>query len=112
MSFWVRHAFEYAGVGMAGGALLGLIALALTHWEVSNEAFYYTPNRWLALLVVFALAGRLAYGWWRGVHAAGTHSFLTASGTVWSLAIAAGVVGYYLVYAIGVRRRLLRHHRP
>lgn len=106
VSFWIRQAFGYAVVGMAAGVLLGLLALALTRWEVDDETFYYTPNRWLALVIVFAIAGRLAYGWWRGTHYG--DSLLTASGTVWSLAIAAGVIGYYLIYAVGVRRRLIR----
>ncbi len=111
MSFWIRQAFVYALAGMISGAVLGMLALALTRWEADEDAFYYTPNRWLALLVVFALAARLAYGWWRGWHGGGAHSLLTASGTIISLAVAAGVIGYYLLYAIGVRRRLMRHYR-
>jgi hypothetical protein len=109
MSFWIRQAFPYALIGMLSGAVLGALALALTRWEAEGETFHYTPNRWLALVVVFALAGRLAYGWWRGVHVVGAHSWTPA--TLLSLAIAAGVIGYYLIYAIGLRRRLIEHHR-
>ena len=113
MSIWIHQAFGYAVIGMSAGAVLGVLALALTRWETDEATFYYTPNRWLALLVVFALAGRLAYGWWRGLHSPGTqpHSWLTGSGTAISLAVAAGVIGYYLIYAIGVRRHLMRHQR-
>ena len=39
------------------------------------------------------------------------HWLMTASGTQISLAVAAGLIGYYLVYAIGVRIRLNRHER-
>lgn len=112
MSFWIRQAFPYAVIGMLVGAVLGLLGLALTRWESKEEMFYYTPNRWVALLIVLAVAGRLAYGWWRGLHSGGTqpHSWMTASGTAVSLAIAASVIGYYLSYAIGLRRRLIQHH--
>jgi hypothetical protein len=36
---------------------------------------------------------------------------ITASGTQLSLAVAAGLIGYCLVYSIGVRLRLIRHER-
>jgi hypothetical protein len=36
---------------------------------------------------------------------------MTASGTELSLAVAAGLIGYYLVYSIGVRLQIMRHER-
>lgn len=111
LSFWNHQAFSYAFAGMLGGAVLGMLALAITRWETSGADLYYTPNRWLAFLVVFAISARLIYGWWRGLHAGGGHPFLSASGTNLSLATAGAVIGYYLAYAIGVRHRLLRHER-
>jgi len=36
---------------------------------------------------------------------------LSASGTQLSVAVAAGLIGYYLVYAIGVRVRIARHEK-
>ena len=39
------------------------------------------------------------------------HWLITASGTQLSLAVAAGLIGYYLVYSIGVRLRLARHEQ-
>jgi hypothetical protein len=113
LSFWIRPAFRYALLGMLAGAVLGMLGLALTRWESKAETVYYTPNRWLGLLIVFALIGRLAYGWWRGVHMAGSqpHSWLTSSGTALSMAVAAGIIGYYLSYALGVRRRLMKHYQ-
>jgi hypothetical protein len=36
---------------------------------------------------------------------------MTASATQLSLAVAAGLVAYYLIYSIGVRLQLARHHR-
>lgn len=113
MTFWIHSAFPYAAAGMGIGALVGLLGLSLTRWEKNDAEVYYTPNRWLAVLVVFALAARLAYGWWKGAHAfdGQPHPWLTGSGTALSLAVAAGVIGYYFIYALGIRRRLLRHER-
>jgi hypothetical protein len=113
LSLWIRQAFPYALMGLLAGAVLGLVGLIFTRWESEGEMFYYTPNRWLVLVIVVALVSRLAYGWWRGAHAIGlqSHSLPTASGTALSLAVAAAVIGYYLVYAIGVRSRLAQHHR-
>lgn len=113
IAIWIQHAFSYAVAGMFCGAVLGLCGLALTRWEANKDTFHYTPNRWLALIIVFALIARLGYGWWRGFHALDgqPHPWLTGSGAALSIAVAAGVIGYYLVYAFGVRRRLSRHSR-
>lgn len=115
LSFWVGSAFWYALIGMGVGAILALLGLALTRWERS-EGLFYTPSRWLAFLVVFAIAARVGYGWWRATHSGSSvagdqHWFITASGTQLSLAVAAGLIGYYLVYSIGVRWRLTRHEQ-
>jgi len=116
VSFWIGSAFRFALTGMAIGALLGLLGLALTRWETESENLFYTPSRWLALFITFAITARFIYGWWRVTHAAdsGTgqqHWLVSASPTQLSFAIAAGLIGYYLVYAIGVRLRLMRHER-
>jgi len=116
LSFWVGSAFRFALIGMACGGILGLVGLAVTRWESQPEGLFYTPSRWLALLVTLAIAARLVYGWWRATHHGSSapgdqHWLLTASGTQLSLAVAAGLIGYYLVYSIGVRLRLARHER-
>ena len=116
MSLWLGPTLRFALAGMAIGAILGLLGLALTRWEVEREELFYTPSRWLALIITFAIAVRFAYGWWHATHPgssvpAGQHSWMTASFTQFSLAVAAGLIGYYLIYAIGVRLRLSRHER-
>ena len=115
LSFWVGSAFRYAFIGMLVGAILALLGLALTRWESQPEGLFYTPSRWLAFIIILAIAARVAYGWWRAAHSGGSalgdHWFITASGTQLSLAIAAGLIGYYLVYSIGVRLRLTRHEQ-
>jgi hypothetical protein len=116
LSFWVGSALRFALIGMCVGGILGLLGLAMTRWESQPEGLFYTPSRWLVLIVTLAIAARFAYGWWRAMHSgsgasAGQHWLITASGTQLSLAVAAGLIGYYLVYSIGVRRRLTRHER-
>jgi ABC-type Fe3+ transport system permease subunit len=99
---------------MAIGGLLGLLGMVLTRWESHPEGFFYTPSRWLALLVMLAIAARLIYGWWHTMHrsaASDQHWLWSASGTQLSVAVAAGLIGYYLVYAIGVRIRITRYEK-
>ena len=116
LSFWVESAFRYALIGMGVGGILGLLGLALTRWESRPEGLFYTPSRWLAFIIVFAIAARVVYGWWRATHSSSNapgdqHWLITASGTQLSLGVAAGLIGYYLVYSIGVRLRLARHEQ-
>ena len=116
LSFWVGSAFRFALVGMGIGGILGLLGLALTHWESRSEALFYTPSRWLAFIIVFTIAARIVYGWWHATHSGGNapgnqHWFNTASGTQLSLAVAAGLIAYYLVYSIGVRVKIMRHEQ-
>jgi hypothetical protein len=116
LSFWVQSAFRFALIGMGCGGILGLIGLAMTRWEKRPEGLFYTPSRWLALLIIAAIGARIVYGWWRATHPASSapgdqHWLMTASATQLSLAVAAGLVAYYLIYSIGVRLQLPRHHR-
>jgi len=118
LSFWVGSAFGFALTGMCFGGILGLLGLAMTRWESQDQGLFYTPSRWLAFLIVFAIAVRFVYGWWRATHSGssvsapgGQHWLITASGTQLSLAVAAGLIGYYLVYSIGVRLRLTRYEQ-
>ena len=114
LSFWLGPTLRFALIGMAVGAVLGLFGLILTRWESQPEGFFYTPSRWLALLIMLAIAARLGYGWWHTMHRGAPdeqHWFLSASGTQLSVAVAAGLIGYYLVYAIGVRIRITRHKK-
>ena len=116
LSFWVASAFRYALIGICVGGVIGLLGLALTRWEHRREGLCYTPNRWLAFLIVFAIAARVLYGWWHATHPGNNvpgnqHWLITASGTQLSLAVAAGLIGYYLVYSIGVRLKIGRASR-
>ena len=109
-NFWLPHAFGYSILGMLAGCCLGLLGVTLTRWEKSANATYYTPNRWLVLLVTLAVAARMAYGLWRIWHAWHTtghdSSWLAAAGIPGSMAVGALVLGYYLLYNAGVCYKL------
>jgi hypothetical protein len=116
LSFWVGSAFRFALIGMGCGGILGMLGLAMTRWESQPEGLFYTPSRWLVLIVTLAIAARFIYGWWRATHSVNStqgdqHWLMTASGIQLSLTVAAGLIGYYLVYSIGVRLRLARHEQ-
>jgi len=114
VSFWLGPTLRFALIGMAVGALLGLLGLILTRWESHPEGLFYTPSRWLALLLILAIAARLIYGWWHAAHVGSTaaqHWLTSVSGAQLSIGVAAALIGYYLIYAIGVRIRITRHDK-
>jgi hypothetical protein len=114
-SFWVSDAFRYSLFGLMGGCLLGLLGLALTRWEQTPQATYYTPNRWLILIITLAVSARLLYGVWRIWHgwreSGSDTSWLEAAGVAGSLALGAIMLGYYVAYSAGVRWRLRRRDK-
>ena len=115
MSPWIPGAFSYAAAGLATGCTVGIVGLALTRWEPVPGGLHYTPSRILLLSLTLVILARIVYGFWRSWHAwmdaPDTTSWLAASGAQGSLAAGAVVLGYYVVYWIGVRRRLARAQR-
>jgi hypothetical protein len=111
-SVWVPRALAYTAAGLATGCALGLIGLRLTRWERTPGSLHYTPNRWLVLSITLVVTARLMFGFWRGWHTwrAGIEgaSWLAASGVAGSMAAGAVVLGYYLAFWLGVRRRFRR----
>jgi len=109
-AIWVEHALAGAAAGLLAGALLGFVGLALTRWEPTPATFHYTPNRWLVLIVTFAVSARVLYGLWRSwtVVSDGIRGMpvVAAFGIPESLAAGGLVIGYYVAYAFGLRRRL------
>ena len=111
-SAWIPYAFTYSVAGLAIGCLLGTAGLALTRWERAAGSLHYTPNRWLVLVIMLVVTGRICYGIWRAVHAWRTGvadvNWLGVSSLAGSMAAGALILGYYLVYWAGVRRRARR----
>jgi hypothetical protein len=112
-SIWVPAALIYTAAGLAAGGVLGMAGLWLTRWEPGLDALHYTPNRLLILSLTLIVMARLLYGFWRLWHTWRTgvedESWLAAAGVAGSMAAGAVVLGYYLVYWIGVRRRFQQH---
>jgi len=107
--YWIPGAFVHALAGAAAGGVLGILGLLVSRWERAPDGLHYTPNRWLVLAITLVVAGRIAYGFWRAWHS-GLHG-IAASGATGSLAAGGIVLGYYLAYWLGVRRRLRTHGR-
>jgi hypothetical protein len=108
---WVPGAFVYTAGGLIIGVLLGVIGLMLTRWEPSPGSLHYTPNRWLVLIVTLMVSARVCYGLWRSwkVAEAGVYGtqMVLAFGIPSSLAVGGAVIGYYVAYTWGVRRRIV-----
>jgi hypothetical protein len=112
-NFWVPNAFRYFRYSITGfiaGVLLGFLGLKLTRWEPTPRALYYTPDRWLVLLITLAVGARLLYGFWRIWHAwritGHDASWLAAAGIPGSMGVGALVLAYYFTYFAGVRWRI------
>ena len=107
---WVPNAFTGAVAGVVLGAGLGVVGLMLTRWEPTAATLHYTPNRWLVLVVTVLVSARVLYGLWRSwtVAEAGIYGtpMVLAFGIPESLAAGGTVIGYYLAYGLGVRRRV------
>ena len=111
-NIWIPRAFSHALAGLVLGCALGVLGLVLTRWEARPGALLYTPNRWLVLGITLTVTARVIYGFWRTWQAwrlgIDDPSWVAATGAAGSLAAGAVVLGYYLVYWAGVRRRLNR----
>ena len=112
---WVPGAFRGAALGVAIGCVAGVVGLLLTRWEAGLRTLHYTPNRWLVLVITFIVSARVLYGFYRSWAAAsaglaGT-SMIDAFGVPQSLGAGGIVIGYYLVYAAGLRWQIRRWER-
>jgi hypothetical protein len=109
-SLWIPAVLTSSLIGLAAGSALGVFGVLLTRWEASVRALYYTPSRWLVLLVTLAVTLRVLYGFWRAwmtLRSAPDES-LAAAFVAGSLGVAAMAIGYYLTYSVGVRWRIAR----
>ncbi|WP_394540595.1 hypothetical protein PRJ39_08530 [Lysobacter enzymogenes] len=90
------------GIGAALGAPLGLLALKHTHVAWRDGQRTYTPNPWIGGALTALLVGRIAWRYTHeGVATAQAPSALT-------LGMATVLIGYSLVYAIGLMVQMRR----
>lgn len=98
------------GVGLVGGALLGLVALKLTRFEVDGANDCYYPNVWIGLGLTALFIGRLVYRMmvlYPDMAQASGGGFGNAPRSPLTLVILGLLFGYYIAYYAGV----LIHHR-
>jgi hypothetical protein len=114
-SQWIPEAFTYTLSGLAAGCVLGLLGPALTRWEYTGGRVQYTPNRWLVLTMTLLVTARVLYGFWRSWEAwrasVESAAWVAASGVAGSMSAGAVVLGYYLIFWVGVRGRVRRLER-
>jgi len=104
---WVDMAVPFAAVGWIVGAVVGLLGVGLTRVERGSQADYFTPNRWLVLALTLVVAARIVVGLlraWQAWQADAHLAWLGQQGSL--LAVGGGLLGYYLAYNWGMRRRL------
>lgn len=107
---WVQDAFRYAVIGLCAGMLIGALSVAITRWERVEKHLYFTPNRWLILLLTLIIAARFGYSLWRGWASwqAGIHHTVWVSQQAPLLGVGGVLIGYQLFYSWALRRRVRR----
>lgn len=97
--------------GIACGAVLGLLGLRYTKFEVTPEGRFYTPHTYIGLGVTALFVGRLLYRFlevYNGVMpaaAAGQGLAAAYQRSPFTLAVLGALVGYYVLYYLGVLQR-------
>lgn len=114
-TYWIAGTLPSAAAGLVIGCALGVVGIRASRWEATPGSLHYTPNRWLVLAITSAIAVRLLYGAWRTwsawTEAGAAGSMVDAFGVAGTVGVAGIVLGYYLAYGIGVRRRVRRWER-
>jgi hypothetical protein len=100
--------------GIACGAVLGYVGLRHTKFEITHEASFYTPHTYIGLVVTALFVGRLLYrflGAYNGMipaPAAGQDLAAAYQHNPFTLAVFGALVGYYVLYYLGVLQRTKR----
>lgn len=100
--------------GLAAGGVLAVVGLRMTRFEHGASGHWYTPNPMIGVALTALLLGRLAYRFFavRALSATATaadpSSLEALQRSPLTLALAALLIGYYLVYCIGLLRAARR----
>jgi hypothetical protein len=101
---------EGLALGLLGGAVLGIVALRLTRFEIDGANDCYFPNPWIGLALTALLIGRLLYRFmviWPQMSQAATGGYANLHRSPLTMAILGLLLGYYIANYAG----LLLHHR-
>lgn len=104
-SFYLPHVALGVGAGALAGIALGVFALKHTRFGPRDGVPGYTPNPWIGGTLAVLLVGRLAWRWYGGAFSQGMGQG-GANASPLTMALAAALVGYGLVQAIGLAVRM------
>jgi hypothetical protein len=88
--------------GLFGGAVLAYFGLQHTKFEATPQGRFYTPRTYIGLLVSALFVGRVAF---RFMSLPNPNSFSAYQKSPLTLAMLGALIGYYVVFNIGVLRR-------
>ena len=106
---WWPGALAYAASGVGIGVVLGIAGLWLSRFEATPQGMFYTPNPWLVLSLTLLVAGRISMGFvelWRYWQGRESLALIPVLDHASLFAVAGLLLGYYLAYTWGLRRRL------
>ena len=106
---WWPGALAYAAAGVGIGVVLGIAGLWLSRFEATPQGMFYTPNPWLVFGLTLLVAGRIAMGFvelWRYWQGRESLALIPVLDHASLFAVAGVLLGYYLAYTWGLRRRL------
>ncbi|HVJ36793.1 MAG TPA: hypothetical protein VM687_03195 [Stenotrophomonas sp.] len=113
MLLWLSVVLPHVALGMAGGAVagvvIGLVALRHTHIEIHEGVASYTPNPWIGGGLALLLVARLAWRWSAGAFSSGMGQSAQQASPL-TLAIAAALVMYSLTQGVGLILRMRALH--
>lgn len=108
-SRWIAGAATFALAGMGAGLAIGVVGLWLSRFEARPQGLYYTPPAWLVLALTGLVAARIALGIWQAFQrwhgGGGLPAMLADHASLF--AVGGLLLGYYLAYAWGLKRRLV-----
>lgn len=99
------------GIGMGGGASIGVINLKLTRFEWAADGDFYYPHPYVGAALSLLLVGRLLY---RAAILEGMSSFISqpppsVGQSPLTMGLFALLVGYYVAYLAGLMLVRSRH---
>jgi hypothetical protein len=95
--------FVYDAIGLAGGIVLGIIAIRHTRFEKREEAWFYRTHLWVEITVLVLFLSRIAYRMLVIFTAAGSNNVNTADPSQFTKdPLTAGIffviVSYYVLF--------------
>ncbi|HEU4627526.1 MAG TPA: hypothetical protein VFS52_22415 [Steroidobacteraceae bacterium] len=106
-----------AAIGLALGAIVGVVGLRLTAFEHTPEGSFYTPNRYIGVTVTTILVARLVYRFFVVMPALQTpavagNPYAGYQQSPLTLAILMVMIGYYVCYFAGILLKARAAHQP